>query len=310
MDVFFKKYFWTVNLVVIAICAAFAGRAAAHLFEGAYLVSDEGAPTTRRSTYVPPPRAHGKETEQIIKRDVFCSGCAPIVASAPSGEGPTSNEPQKTSLPLELVSTLVCPDDDHWSVAIVRDLSTKEKDPLMVHRGSRVTSETLVAQVISKRVYLRNGGRLEYLDLEGGTPATAAATPPVASAPIALGGSFDANQGDIDRGVTCSGNNCTVDRSLVEKMLSNTTMLATAARFVPSQKDGKPNGFRLFAIRPNSIFGKLNLQNGDTIKAINGQEMNTPDAALALYSKLRNASHLSVQVERRGETVTMDYTIR
>jgi general secretion pathway protein C len=87
-------------------------------------------------------------------------------------------------------------------------------------------------------------------------------------------------------------------------------MLATSARFVPSIKDGKPNGFKLYAIRPQSIFGRIGLQNGDTIKAINGSEMTTPDAALALYTKLRNASHLSVQVERRGETVTLDYTIR
>ena len=36
----------------------------------------------------------------------------------------------------------------------------------------------------------------------------------------------------------------------------------------------------------------------------------SPDAALALYSKLRNASHLSVQVERRGEAQQMDYTIK
>jgi general secretion pathway protein C len=110
--------------------------------------------------------------------------------------------------------------------------------------------------------------------------------------------------------VNCSGNNCTVDRALVEKMLQNTTMLATSARFVPSIKDGKPNGFKLYAIRPNSIFGKIGLQNGDTIKAINGNDMTTPDAALALYSKLRNASHLSVSVERRGENQTMDYTIK
>ncbi len=87
-------------------------------------------------------------------------------------------------------------------------------------------------------------------------------------------------------------------------------MLATSARFVPSIKDGKPNGFKLYAIRPNSIFGKMGLQNGDTLKSINGNDMTTPDAALALYSKLRNASHLSVQVERRGETVPLDYTIR
>ena len=112
------------------------------------------------------------------------------------------------------------------------------------------------------------------------------------------------------RGVRCNGSNCDVDRGLIDKMLANTTDLATAARFVPSVKDGRPNGFKLYAIRPTSIFGKIGLQNGDTIKSINGMEMSSPDQALAMYSKLRSASHLSVSVERRGETVTMDYTIR
>jgi general secretion pathway protein C len=58
------------------------------------------------------------------------------------------------------------------------------------------------------------------------------------------------------------------------------------------------------------IFGKLQLQNGDILKAINGSDMSTPDAALSLYTKLRNASHLSVQIERRGQAMTMGYTIR
>jgi general secretion pathway protein C len=163
----------------------------------------------------------------------------------------------------------------------------------------------MVYKVTSKRVYILNNGRPEYLELEGSAPPPAVAqnTPPPAQ-------NLNPELGDIDKGVTCNGNSCTVDRSLVEKLLANTTMLATAARFVPSIKDGKPNGFKLYAIRPQSIFGRIGLQNGDTIKAINGSEMTTPDAALGLYTKLRNASHLSVQVERRGETVTLDYTIR
>jgi len=82
------------------------------------------------------------------------------------------------------------------------------------------------------------------------------------------------------------------------------------ARFVPSVRDGKPNGFKVYAIRPSSLFGKIGMQNGDTIKSINGNEMSTPDQALSLYTKLRSASHLTLSIERRGETVTMDYTIK
>jgi general secretion pathway protein C len=222
-------------------------------------------------------------------------------ASAPS------NEWTKSALQLELVSTMVCPSDDNWSMGIIRDLSTQQKDPAMYHKGMTIGSTSAsVFRVTSKRVYILNNGRPEFLELEGNAPVVAQNTPPPPPAAAAL----NPELGDIDKGVNCTGNSCTVERQLVEKLLSNTTMLATAARFVPSIKDGKPNGFKLYAIRPQSIFGRIGLQNGDTIKQINGSDMTTPDAALALYTKLRNASHLSVQVERRGETVTLDYSIR
>jgi general secretion pathway protein C len=75
-------------------------------------------------------------------------------------------------------------------------------------------------------------------------------------------------------------------------------------------RDGRPLGFRVFAIRPGSLFARLGMTNGDTILAINGNDMSTPDQALALYSKLRNASHLSLELERRGGRQTLDYVIR
>lgn len=307
MEIILKKYFWVVNLVVVAVCAGFAGRAAAHFAEGVYLAGDDVKAPTRHGPPPPLPKLHAKDGEVIVSRNIFCSGCAPPKPAEEEAAQPT-NEWQKTSLQLELVSTMVCPSDDNWSMAVIRDLSTQQKDPAMYNKGSIIgTTHAEVFKVTAKRVYLKNGNRNEYLELEGKPPAAVASAAPMHTPPPPP---INAALGDIDHGVTCSGNACTVDRSLVEKLLSNTTMLATSARFVPSIKDGKPNGFKLYAIRPQSIFGKIGLQNGDTIKAINGSEMTTPDAALALYTKLRNASHLSVQVERRGETVTLDYSIR
>ena len=309
MDVVLKKYFWVVNLMVIGVCAGFAGRAATHALEGAYLAGDDARPAIHHAPPPPPPRLHGKDSDEIVRRNVFCSGCAPPpppVATDGSG-GPSSNDPQKSALQIELVSTMVCPSDDAWSMAVLRDLSTKEKDPAMFNRGQAVfSSGATVVKVVNKRVYLRNGGRLEYLEMEGQQqPAAVAQNTPPPQPP------FTESLGDVNPNqVKCNGNNCNVERSLVEKLLSNTAALATAARFVPSIKDGKPNGFKLYAIRPNSIFGLIGLQNGDTVKAINGLDMSSPDKALEIYTKLRNASHLSVQVERRGENLTLDYTIR
>jgi general secretion pathway protein C len=306
MEIILKKYFWVVNLMVIGICAGFAGRAAGHLVESAYLAGDDvkQAPT-RRAVMAPQQKLHGKDGEMITSRDVFCSGCAPIKPPEAVAGGPVSNEWQKTTLQIELVSTMYVQGDDQWSMAVIRDMSTKEKDPDMFNKGMTIGSTgATVEKVLPKRVYLLNAGHREYVELEGTAPPPVAA----AAAPTAVA---DANMGDIpDKSVTCTGNSCVVERALIDKLLSNTAMLATSARFVPSIKDGKPNGFKLYAIRPQSIFGRIGLQNGDTIKAINGSDMTTPDAALALYTKLRNASHLSVTVDRRGETVPLDYSIR
>ena len=101
-----------------------------------------------------------------------------------------------------------------------------------------------------------------------------------------------------------------MQRSTVDALLGNMSALARGARIVPETKDGKPAGFRLFSVKPDGPFAKIGLQNSDVISAINGIEMNSPDQALMVYTKLKSANHLSVAIERNGQKVTKDYNIR
>lgn len=314
MDVILKKYFWLVNLVAIALCASLGGAAAAHLIEQNWLIgADEAqanaAGSRPRLSNVPVEKVHSKDDELIIKRNVFCSACAPIEEQAALPEDVKSREITKSSLPLELVATMWVESDPRWSMAVIRDTGSKEKDAHMYNAGKVLDgTQVEVVRVDPKKVYIKNNGHVEFLEIEGAAEPKKIAVAAVETPPSASGAPNIDN--DVARSVRCNGSNCDVDRSLIDKMLANTTDLATAARFVPSVKDGRPNGFKLYAIRPTSIFGKIGLQNGDTIKAINGMEMASPDQALAVYSKLRTASHLTVSLERRGETITLDYSIR
>ena len=101
-----------------------------------------------------------------------------------------------------------------------------------------------------------------------------------------------------------------VDRSLVEKVLAIPTAVARGARIVPSVKNGQPNGFKLYAIRPSSVYSKIGFMNGDTVHAVNGFELNSMDKALEVYTKVRESSSLSVSITRRGKPVTLNYTIK
>jgi general secretion pathway protein C len=115
----------------------------------------------------------------------------------------------------------------------------------------------------------------------------------------------------LDQGIRkMSEDSYEVDRSLVNELLANPMSVARGARIVPSVKDGQPNGFKLYAIRPNSVYAKLGMRNGDTISSVNGFDLSSPDKALEVYTKVREASNLSVSVIRRGKPTTLNYNIR
>lgn len=100
-----------------------------------------------------------------------------------------------------------------------------------------------------------------------------------------------------------------IKRTLLDQWLSNTAQLAAGARIVPSIKDGQPNGFKLYAIRPSSVYAALGLMNGDTVSRINGQDLSSPDSALEVYGKLKGSKEITVDIMRRGQPVTNIYRI-
>jgi len=100
-----------------------------------------------------------------------------------------------------------------------------------------------------------------------------------------------------------------VKKDVLDKTLSNLNAVATQARIVPSFKNGVANGFKVFSIQPNSFYSSIGVENGDVIQKINGYEINSPDKALEIYQKLREARHVTVDLERNGQTIRKEYNV-
>ncbi len=116
---------------------------------------------------------------------------------------------------------------------------------------------------------------------------------------------------ELQRGIKCSApGNCVIRRALVDHMLADNESLASAARLVPSMADGKPDGFKIYAVRPRSWIDRIGVQNGDTLQAVNGYELTSPAEALIAYTQLRNETHFAVRIVRHGEPLTLTYEIR
>lgn len=308
METLIRKYLWAIDLMAIALSAFFAARATGVFVESAIsrntpafksaprVAIDSGA----NATY------YGKQVEDILKRNVFCSACPPILPVPKTDVGPPPDpEPTRTAMPLKLMAIMFSPppNDPRWSMAVIRDTEQNSAGPYAI--GMKIRTAT-VEDIQETRIYLNNAGKPEYLDLID-KPQTEAAAAPVA--PVAP--STDPFVAEMDKGIKKLGEHSyEVQRGTVDSLLGNMAVLSRAARIVPEVRDGKAAGFRLFSVKPDGPFGKIGLQNGDVIYAINGLEMTSPDKALEIYTKLKTANHLAVALERNGQKITKDYNIR
>jgi type II secretory pathway component PulC len=100
-----------------------------------------------------------------------------------------------------------------------------------------------------------------------------------------------------------------ISNTIVDALLANPMGFSRGVRVVPSIRNGQPDGFKLYAIRPSSLFAKIGFMNGDTIHSINGFDLATPDKALEAYTKLKDASSVQFDITRRGKPVTIDIQI-
>lgn len=118
-------------------------------------------------------------------------------------------------------------------------------------------------------------------------------------------------EAELDAGIkVIDADHREMSRALIDRILANPMAIAKGARIVPAMKNGKANGFKLYAIRPRSVYARLGLSNGDTIVSVNGMSVDSADKALEVYTKLRDASKLVLELERRGKPVTLTITFK
>jgi hypothetical protein len=101
-----------------------------------------------------------------------------------------------------------------------------------------------------------------------------------------------------------------ISRADVDAVLANPMSGTQGLRVVPSMIAGAPDGFKLYAIRPDSFAAKLGFDNGDTVQRVNGVTLDSAERALEIYTTIRDADTFTVELTRRGQSRTHTITIR
>ncbi len=297
-----KKYLWIKNLIFLCFLAYLIVRigytvALPKLLPPEPSVSESARP--RQTERKVARRKSQRLYETISKENVFNSAHTdePVAAKLP--EVAKSTEPlKKTDMNVELIGTVVGTPEISFAVIEDHQARTQELYQVddMVQDQARVLSIARCSVVV-----LRNNAE-EILEC----PEPDEKKQP--SRPVRYTGTTR-NKGDYQvRKV--SDSEFVVDESEVENALGNINQLLTQIRIVPNFQDGKADGFKVFAIKPDSIFAKVGLQNGDVIRKVNDNDISSPEKAFQIFQELRNEKNLNVEISRRGQTQNFSYEIR
>jgi general secretion pathway protein C len=313
------KHFWLVPASTIIACSALAATTVSHLIAATALAESERPMRPARPTAVPAPAARltsqtDNQSSALVARNIFCSACTPagpVMAAQPLSSG---SNPPATALPLRLVATSISP-LEAGSFATIRNTTSAMQGAYVV--GDRIPGAGAVIRIHPRHVDFENSSShaVERIPMFAGEPVrpVAAPVPPIPAADRKRDARASREEllAAVDAGVRdLGGGRFEVDRALVAQVLANPSAASRGARVIPSVKNGKPDGFKLHAVRRNSVYSRIGFKSGDTIHAVNGFELTSMDMALDVYTKVRESSSLSVSITRGGKPMTLDYSIR
>lgn len=200
---------------------------------------------------------------------------------------------KKSALDVDLVGTIVV-NDPTRSVAAIALKAQKKVEPFVV--GDVILSKASIYSIARRRVVVKDlsTGELEYIEMKNDDEMTG-----IASSTDSSAGVRQLSEGRI-----------LLERTELNRSLSDVNSLLSQARAVPNFENGAINGFKLFDIQPGSIYQKLGALNGDIIKSVNGVDIKDPASAMGLFQKIQTTSKLDFVINRNGENKNFSVEIR
>lgn len=310
-----KRYIWVINLILLAGISYTIARIATDRIKDAVIppVSEAFA----SSMLSPENRLDGNLKQSsprssynvILTKNIFN-----LKRTSLGSSGLSVNEVPQTKLKLELLGTVL---GGSGKSAIIKNLDTGKV------RG--YVEGELIDIVISERVELarienciaivERGEGPETIkckkDIGGISSVVSQSQPGQIGAPNRIErrdksskektqtGAENEDVREVSEGVY------EIDQKMLEEALSDPNQLMTQARAIPQD-----DGLKFFAIRPNSVFFKIGLRNGDVLHSINDVELDNIENAFSIFEELRGQTHFNMDLSRRGQNFTYEYTIK
>jgi general secretion pathway protein C len=302
------RIFWGMTLGFVAGAAWLAAQLTSVVVARNLWVAEHAA-ATGLAPSAPSPLAGHRDLAIIEQRNLFAIPPGPDPNVKPVGVE-TSVEPPPAPLDVYLVATAVL-DTADASFAVFEG-SAEAK---IVRVGKEVARGVILQAVKKDRATIRRGAKTEEIQLfvervregQGRSPTSPGVAPARPRDPdVAVEG-----QSPLDTVRQIAENSYVVDKREVQNAQSNMNQLITQIRVTPNMgPKGEADGFKIFSIRPMSLFSKMGLRNGDVVKEVNGIPLSGIDQAYQALQSAQNEPAIQVNIIRNGSPQTLSYEIR
>ena len=258
------------------------------------------AVTANRRSSSPVERSHPPLADYaaITKRNIFNSSTLEQKA-APVVEKKLDLEKLKqTDLKLKLWGTVTGPNKGVY--AVIEDTKAREQN---LYRAGDTIQNAVVKLILREKVVLKVGDNDEILAMEVN---------------IGRGGRSRVSRRNVRSPSPTSAQKLPVSRyprkiklkgDQIQEAMENLGQLMEQATLRPHIENGQSAGISITGIKPNAIFRKMRLRNGDIITGVNGDSIDSVEDAIKVVEQLSSGSDIQLQIKRRGREQTLDYSI-
>jgi len=224
---------------------------------------------------------------------------AAVIATPPPSLPPVSPEP---STKLELTGTYV---SEGARYAIIREKVSKKEDVYGI--GGSPLPNWRITQIEPREVRMTIDGaeaaplRIDYREWK--IAAGPGLPQPASEAPSSPG------EPTFPAGSVVDSTPRKLARQEVDSYLDNLNTLLTQVNIQPVFQGGQPSGFRLTDIQKGTILDQIGVQDGDVLRFVNGQRIDSVQSAFQLYNILKESTNIEITVLRNTRPTTLRYVI-
>lgn len=321
-----EKYVWVLNLLLIFLLCYFTAGAVNAYLSRRYLASfDSGPAAAMISDTKTGKPSQSYQSRDIVDRNIF--GVQTGWEREVDLTGDIDGDIQESTLRAKLLGVVYFFKGANLNRATIRLIQENKSD--VYREGDELIDDVKVASIEIRRVILmRSDGTLEELSLaeleaEAGSKGKRGKdrdqyVPKFTKLPPDERREALRQKRELlgidNRIQKVSDTEYIIERSAITDALSDLNTLFTQMRLVPNftgeGENKQVEGFKVFRIKPNSVFQKLGVKSGDVILEINGAKMDNPEKGFELLQQIRYENSFSLMLQRNDEEVIMSYQVR